>query len=68
MLPNDGTSNPGASDQIDTTDETDRMIINGNGYVGIGTVSPSGELHVIGNIYSDGDLNFNSVIYLFLEI
>ena len=48
---NDGNTN--TSDQIRfTTDENDRMTINGNGNIGIGTVSPGGQLH----IYADPGL------------
>jgi hypothetical protein len=32
------------------------MMIESNGYVGIGTTSPSYPLHVVGDIYASGDL------------
>ena len=38
------------------TNNTSRMTLSNNGYLGLGTSTPSYNLHVVGDVYATGDL------------
>ena len=64
-LDNSGSS--GDSDNMDDTDDPDRagytrdiMTFKSNGYVGIGTTSPSKKLHVQGDTYLSGNVGIGT--------
>ena len=43
-----------------TTTETDAVIIDQNGFIGIGTTTPQQRMHVAGNIKVDNDIQLNN--------